>query len=81
MRETRTWWRDHRDRSDGLRAKRLIVFEAPPEVRETGFLVFSHDEPGGDDERWVYLPALRKVRRVAGRDRGKSFVGTDFSYD
>lgn len=81
LRKTRTWWRDHRALGDGLRAKRLIVFEAPPEVRDTGFLVWSHDEPGADDERWVYLPALRKVRRVAGRDRGKSFVGTDFSYD
>lgn len=81
VRETRTWWSDHRGKPDGLRAKRLVVFEAPPEVRETGFLVFSHDEPGADDERWVYLPALRKVRRVAGRDRGRSFVGTDFSYD
>jgi outer membrane lipoprotein-sorting protein len=81
VRETRTYWRDHREQADGLRAKRLIVFDAPPEVRETGFLVWSHADPEVDDERWVYLPALRKVRRVAGRDRGKSFVGTDFNYD
>jgi outer membrane lipoprotein-sorting protein len=81
VRETRTYWRDHREQADGLRAKRLIVFDAPSEVRETGFLVWSHADPEVDDERWVYLPALRKVRRVAGRDRGKSFVGTDFNYD
>ncbi|MEN8183213.1 MAG: outer membrane lipoprotein-sorting protein [Myxococcota bacterium] len=81
VRETRSYWRDHRELPDGLRAKRLIVFDAPPEVRETGFLVWSHEDALKDDERWVYLPALRKVRRVAGRDRSKSFVGTDFSYD
>jgi outer membrane lipoprotein-sorting protein len=81
VRETRTYWRDHRDQADGLRAKRLIVFDAPPEVRETGFLVWSQADPEVEDERWVYLPALRKVRRVAGRDSGKSFVGTDFNYD
>ena len=57
------------------------MFDAPPEIRETGFLVWSHSDPEVDDERWVYLPALRKVRRVAGRDRAKSFVGTDFNYD
>jgi hypothetical protein len=81
VRETRTYWVDHREQDDGLRAKRLIVFDAPPEIRETGFLVWSHSDPEVDDERWVYLPALRKVRRVAGRDRAKSFVGTDFNYD
>jgi hypothetical protein len=81
VRRTRSYWRDYRGEPGGMRAKRLIVFDAPPEVRETGFLVWTPADPAADEERWIYLPALRKVRRVASRDRGRSFVGTDFSYE
>jgi len=80
-RETRSFWRDHRGEDDGLHSKRLIVFDAPAPVRDTAFLVFSKSDVTEDDSRWIYLPALRKVRRIAGGDRGKSFAGTDFSYD
>jgi outer membrane lipoprotein-sorting protein len=81
VRETRNYWRDLRGEAGHLRAKRLIVFDAPPDIRETAFLVWSRVDPDEDEQRWIYLPALRKVRRVAGRDRGKSFVGSDFNYD
>jgi hypothetical protein len=81
VRETRSYWRDYRDADGGLRSKRLIVFDAPPDVKETAFLVWSYRAADSDDERWIYLPALRKVRRVAGKDRGRSFAGTEFSYE
>jgi len=50
-------------------------------VREVSFL--SHDKltPGATDDRWLYLPATRKVRRVPASDRGDYFLGTDFSYE
>jgi outer membrane lipoprotein-sorting protein len=38
-------------------------------------------DPSSEDDRWAYLPALRKVRRIAGGDRGQSFFGTDLSYE
>lgn len=81
VRETRSYWRDYRGRDPQLRAKRLIVFDAPPDVRETAFLVWSYRDPKVDDDRWIYLPALRKVRRVAGKDRARSFAGSEFSYE
>jgi len=81
VRETRSYWRDYRERDPQLRSKRLIVFDAPPDVRETALLVWSYREAGVDDDRWIYLPALRKVRRVAGKDRGRSFTGSEFNYD
>jgi len=50
-------------------------------VRELTYL--SHEPRGdsGGDERWLYLPAARKVRRIPASDRGDYFLGTDFSYE
>jgi hypothetical protein len=81
VRETRSYWRDYRATDGRLRSKLLVVFDSPPDVRETAFLVFSYRDLEADDDRWIYLPALRKVRRVAGEDRGRSFAGTEFHYD
>jgi len=81
VRETRTFWRDHRDEDGDLHSKRLIVFDAPAPIRGTAFLVWSQRDPDDEDPRWIYLPALRKVRRIAAGDRGRSFVGTDFAYE
>lgn len=63
--------------ADGRRMQ-LIRFTAPADIAGTGFL--SIEEPGEDDA-WLYLPALRRVRRIAGGDRQDSFVGTDFAYE
>jgi outer membrane lipoprotein-sorting protein len=81
VRELRSWWRDYRAPDGRLRSKRLIVFDAPADVKDTAFLVWSYRPADADDDRWIYLPALRKVRRVAGQDRGRSFAGTEFNYD
>ena len=82
VRETRNYWRDARGTGDGkLHSQRLIVFEQPPDVKDTAFLTWSANDATADDDQWIYLPALRKVRRIAVGDRGASFVGTDFCYD
>jgi len=82
VRETRNYWRDARGTGSGkLHSQRLIIFEQPPDVKDTAFLTWSASSPDADDDQWIYLPALRKVRRIAVGDRGASFVGTDFSYD
>lgn len=57
----------------------LIRFTYPNDIRNTAFLVWEH--PGADDERFLYLPALGRVRRIAGQEKDESFVGSDLSYE
>ncbi|MDR2924105.1 MAG: outer membrane lipoprotein-sorting protein [Treponema sp.] len=65
---------------DGPKGSRtMIVFQQPATVAGTRFLTM--ENKGGEDDRWIYLPGLGKVRRVAASEGGGSFMGTDFSYD
>jgi hypothetical protein len=57
----------------------LIRFTYPNDIRGTGFLVWEH--PDKDDERFLYLPSLGRVRRIAGSEAQESFVGSDFTYE
>jgi len=57
----------------------LISFDAPADVRDMGFLVWKYARK--DDDRWLYFPALKAVRRVAADDKRSSFVGSDFTYE
>ena len=57
----------------------LIRFTYPNDIRGTGFLVWEH--PDSDDERFLYLPSLGRVRRIAGSEAQESFVGSDFTYE
>jgi hypothetical protein len=57
----------------------LIRFTLPNDIRGTSFLVREH--PGADDERFLYLPSLGRVRRIAGSETQESFVGSDFTYE
>lgn len=65
----------------GDEKRSVLFFESPKNVKDTAFLTFDHAEPGREDDQWLYLPALRKTRRIAGADRGGRFLGTDFSYE
>ena len=51
-----------------------------PTSKDTGFLTYDYDESGKDDDQWLYLPALKKTKRIASSDRSGSFMGSDFSY-
>jgi outer membrane lipoprotein-sorting protein len=65
---------------DGPKGKRtVIVFQRPETVAGTRFLTM--ENPGSADDRWIYLPGVGKVRRMAASEGSGSFVGTDFSYD
>ncbi|MDR0706339.1 MAG: outer membrane lipoprotein-sorting protein [Treponema sp.] len=57
----------------------VIVFQRPANVAGTRFLTM--DNASGGSDRWIYLPSLGKVRRIAASESGGSFMGTDFSYD
>ena len=57
----------------------LIVFASPPDIKDTALLTHAH--PAGDDDQWLYLPALKRVKRIASRTRAGAFVGSEFAYE
>jgi hypothetical protein len=63
----------------------LIRFTYPNDIRGTSFLVWKQAagaaSPAREDERFLYLPSLARVRRIAGSEAQESFVGSDFSYE
>jgi hypothetical protein len=59
---------------------RLMFFLAPADVKDTGFLTFDYDGTDKEDDQWLYLPALRKTKRIALSDKSGSFMGSDFNY-
>ena len=63
---------------NGIDSKIMIRFLFPADVERTGYLQIQHHE--GDDDMWIYLPALKKVRRLVANNKRDSFVGSDFSY-
>ena len=59
----------------------LFVFEKPSNIKGTAFLTFNYHEVGKSDDQWLYLPAMRKSRRISGASRGQYFMGTDLTYE
>jgi outer membrane lipoprotein-sorting protein len=57
--------------------KRMIKFLEPADVRGTAMLIY--DNKNSADEMWIYLPALKKTRRIVSTDKGKSFMSSEFS--
>ncbi len=68
-----------RDVEDGGDQDYAVLFTRPADIRNTVFLVNKH--VGKDDDRWLYLPALDLVKRIAAGDKRTSFVGSDFLYE
>jgi hypothetical protein len=58
----------------------LTFFLSPADVENTGFLTYDYDNPDKDDDQWLYLPALKKTKRIAASDKSGSFMGSDFNY-
>jgi len=59
---------------------RLMFFIQPADVKDTAFLTYDYDKPEKDDDQWLYLPALRKTKRIATSDKSGSFMGSDLNY-
>lgn len=59
--------------------KYFIYFYQPSDVREMTFMVWKY--PKKDDDRWLFIPALNMVRKIAASDRRSSFIGSDFTYE
>lgn len=68
-------------RYNGDTKELVVFFTAPANIAGTAFLTYDYADPAREDDQWMYLPALRKVRRISASDRGDSFFGTNFSYE
>ncbi len=59
--------------------KSLIIFDHPKDVRGTALLTFSHKT--GNDDQWLYLPALKRTKRIASNNKSGPFMGSEFAYE
>jgi len=59
--------------------KSLTIFDSPKDVKGTAFLNYTHKV--GDDDQWLYLPALKRVKRISSRNKSGSFMGSEFAYE
>ncbi|MCO4799514.1 MAG: outer membrane lipoprotein-sorting protein [Colwelliaceae bacterium] len=59
--------------------KSLTIFNQPRDVKGTSFLSFSH--PVGNDDQWLYLPSLKRVKRISSRNKSGPFMGSEFSFE
>jgi len=59
--------------------KSLTIFDTPKDVKGTAFLTFTHKV--GDDDQWLYLPAVKRVKRISSRNKSGSFMGSEFAYE
>jgi outer membrane lipoprotein-sorting protein len=59
--------------------KTLMHFVEPADVKGTGFLTFEYTQTDKDNDMWLYMPALRKTRRIVSSEKTKSFMGSEFT--
>jgi len=68
-----------RNQEEAGSQKYFIYFHEPGDVRRLTFMIWKY--PGREDDRWIYIPAIDLIRRIAAEDKYSSFVGSDFSYE
>lgn len=68
-----------KDYEEGGNQKYFMYFHKPSDVKDTTFMVYKY--PDKDDDRWLFIPAINLVKRIAANDKYSSFVGSDFSYE
>ena len=59
--------------------KALTIFDTPLDVKGTSFLSFSHTT--GNDDQWIYLPALKRVKRISSKNKSGPFLGSEFAFE
>ena len=65
----------------GKDTKSIFYFRKPADVKGVGFLTWGYDNPARDDDRWLYLPALKRSKRISGSSKNDYFMGSDLTYD
>lgn len=68
-------------RDDGSTEKKIMFFISPADVRNTSFMNWSYKKSDKDDDQWIYLPALKKTKRISSEGKSDYFMGSDFTYD
>ena len=61
--------------------KSIMFFQSPADVKNTSFMSWSYDDDDKSDDQWIYLPALKKVKRISSDSKSDYFMGSDFTYD
>jgi outer membrane lipoprotein-sorting protein len=61
--------------------KKVMFFISPADVRNTSFMSWSYTKEGKNDDQWIYLPALKRVKRISSDSKNDYFMGSDFTYD
>ncbi len=61
--------------------KKVMFFVSPADVRNTSFMSWSYTKEGKNDDQWIYLPALKRVKRISSDSKSDYFMGSDFTYD
>lgn len=61
--------------------KKIMFFISPADVRNTSFMNWSYADENKNDDQWIYLPALKKVKRISSDSKSDYFMGSDFTYD
>ncbi len=59
--------------------KSLIVFDSPKDVKGTATLTFTHKV--GSDDQWLYLPSIKRVKRISSSNKSGPFMGSEFAYE
>lgn len=76
----RRLWKDFKG-ADGIADKMVLFTEYPPDAQGAGFMRWAYTaESDRNADQWIYLPVLKKIRRVSIRDPGDSFLGSDLTY-
>lgn len=66
----------------GKDTKKIMFFTYPGDVKGTGFLTWDYDNSTKVDDKWLYLPAMKKTRRISGKSsKTDYFMGSDFTYN
>jgi len=68
-------------KDSGNMEKKIMFFVSPADVRNTSFMNWSYDDAAKADDQWIYLPALRKIKRISSDSKSDYFMGSDFTYD
>ena len=61
--------------------KKIMFFMSPADVKNTSFMNWSYDKKGKSDDQWIYLPVVKKVKRISSDSKSDYFMGSDFTYD
>ena len=61
--------------------KKIMFFVSPADIKNTAFMNWSYDDESKSDDQWIYLPAIKKTKRISSDSKSDYFMGSDFTYD